>query len=229
MSRRAKCPQSPRFARCRPWGARLSSRFVRPPGERFRPSVIPVNPITHLLVGWSVATASPDARRVDHACVAAASVVPDLDGLGLLAEVATRDSGHPLLWWSQFHHVLGHNIGAAAVVIVIAFSVTRRWLVAALAAASFHLHLLGDLVGARGPDGAQWPIPYILPFSDAPQLTVPWQWALNAWPNVVLTIGLLAYTFWYAWARGRSPLEFVSLRANEAFVAALRDRVPRVA
>ncbi len=23
---------------------------------------------------------------------------------------------------------------------------------------SFHLHLLGDLVGARGPDGDQWPI-----------------------------------------------------------------------
>lgn len=186
-----------------------------------------MNPITHLLVSWTVATFPEDLRRVDRAWVVGAGVVPDIDSLGLFAELATRNSDHPLLWWSEYHHVLGHNLGAGVVVTGAALAFTRRWRVALLSAATFHLHLLGDLVGARGPDGAQWPIPYLLPFSSSMQWTVPWQWALNAWPNVALTIVLLAYMFGYAWARGRSPLELVSLPANDALVRALRRRFPR--
>jgi len=185
-----------------------------------------VNPLTHLFVGWSLATLGRDARRVDRACIVVAGLVPDLDGLGFAAELATRESEHPLLWWSQFHHVLGHNLGAAVLVTAAAFAVSRRGWVAALAAASFHLHLLGDLVGARGPDGAQWPIPYLLPFSATPEWTVSWQWALNAWPNVALTVALLTHAFWIAWSRGISPLELLSQRANDVFVATLRRRVP---
>lgn len=188
-----------------------------------------MNPITHFLVGWSLSTRFPGLGRVDRACVAAAGVLPDLDGLGFIAELATRDSENPLLWWTRFHHVLGHNVLAGFSLVAITPAVSRRWSVAALAAVSFHLHLVGDLIGARGPDGAQWPIPYLLPFSDVPQWTVPWQWALNAWPNVALTIALLAYAFWYAWARGVSPLEFVSERANAAFVDTLRRRVGHAA
>jgi len=202
---------------------------LRDPGDHSSSVQHPLNPVTHLLVGWSLATIGGRFTRADRACVVAAGVVPDVDGLGLVAELATRGSDHPLLWWSQYHHVLGHNVGAAALVTVTALAVSRRWSVAVVAAVSFHLHLLGDLVGARGPDGAQWPIPYHLPFSDGPQWMVRWQWALNAWPNVALTAVLLAYAFWYAWARGLSPLEFVSLRANDAFVITLRRRVPRAA
>ena len=89
---------------------------------------------------------------------------------------------------------------------------------------SFHLHLLGDVIGARGPDGYQWPIPYWWPFSDRWQWSWDGQWALNAWQNFAITIPLLIFAIWLAWKAGRSPLEIVSERANAAFVTALRGR-----
>ncbi len=83
-------------------------------------------------------------------------------------------------------------------------------LTALLVFISFHLHLLCDLIGARGPDGDQWPIPYLKPFSNAIQLTWHGQWALNAWQNFVITGFLLLATFWIAWRYGSSPVELVS-------------------
>ena len=65
---------------------------------------------THLLISWSVAESTPLARR-GRLLVTAAGVVPDIDGLGILAELATKDSSRPLLWWSEYHHVLCHNLG----------------------------------------------------------------------------------------------------------------------
>jgi len=31
---------------------------------------------------------------------------PDLDGLGIIPELLTRNSSHPLLWFSLYHHSL---------------------------------------------------------------------------------------------------------------------------
>ena len=103
---------------------------------------------------------------------------------------------------------------------------TQRWKTAGLAFLSFHIHLFEDLLGSRGPEGYQWPIRYLTPFSRACQLTWRGQWTLNAWPNFAITIGLLLATFYLAWSRGFSPLEMVSLKADVAFVAALRKRIP---
>jgi hypothetical protein len=89
---------------------------------------------------------------------------------------------------------------------------------------SFHLHLFGDLVGSRGPDGYQWPIPYLEPFSGAWQLAWSHQWGLKAWPNVTLTIGLLALTLYWSWRRGRSPVEILSTRADASLARTLRAR-----
>ena len=50
------------------------------------------------------------------------------------------------------------------------------------------------------------------------------QWALNAWPNFLVTGGALALTFFLAWKRGFSPLEMISGRADRVLVDALRDR-----
>jgi hypothetical protein len=67
----------------------------------------------------------------------------------------------------------------------------RRWLTAFLVLVVFHLHLLGDIVGSRGPDGYQWPIPYLYPFSDRWKLIWAGQWELNAWPNILITLLLM--------------------------------------
>ncbi len=183
-----------------------------------------MSPITHLLVGWAIANTAPLTSR-DRALVTIAGVIPDVDGLGLVAEVLTRNAETPLEWWSRYHHVLGHNIAFAAVVAgAVVLLSARRGVTALLAFASFHLHLLGDLVGARGPEGHQWPIPYLLPFSDSWQLTWEGQWALNGWPNFVVTGVFLGLAFHLAWRRGFSPLEMVSRRADDAFVRSLRQR-----
>jgi hypothetical protein len=186
-----------------------------------------MSPITHFLMGWAVANMVPSLTKRERAFVTLASVVPDIDGLGIIAEKLTQNSSHPLNWWSDYHHILGHNIGFALLVSVVAAAFGRQKLkVLLLVFLSFHLHLIGDLVGARGPDGDQWPIPYLLPFSNHMQLTWSGQWALNAWPNIVVTAALIATTVVLARVRGFSPLEMFSAKADTAFVRALRNRFP---
>jgi inner membrane protein len=185
-----------------------------------------MNIITHALVGWALATAIPDLSRQEKSWVVAFSVAPDLDGLGLFAEAATRSSTSPLFWWSEYHHLLLHNLLFALLLSFAAAALTRRVLLGIAVFGSVNLHFLCDLAGSRGPNGYPWPLYYLWPFSDRPALTVPWQWQLNAWPNVVISLVLLGYMFWLARKRGTSPLELVSARANGAFVAALRQRFP---
>ena len=153
--------------------------------------------------------------------------MPDIDGLVIIADRLSRNSNHPLNWWGDYHHTLGHNFGFAIVVAAIAAILAKqRVKTALLVLLSFHLHLLADLVGARGPDGDQWPIPYLLPFSNQLELVWSGQWALNAWPNMVITAVLIGIMLLLARRRGFSPLEMVSSTADALFVRALRTRFP---
>jgi inner membrane protein len=181
-----------------------------------------VSPVTHLLVGWMVAQAG--RTRKERAVIALTGVAPDIDGIGIVPEVLTAHSQHPLLWFSQYHHVLGHNIGFAVLVAVVAYLLCRSWKVTMLVFLSFHLHLFCDLIGARGPEGYQWPLPYLSPFSDKWQLVWSAQWRLNAWPNFAITFALLSATFYLAWRRGFSPVEMMSKKWDAEFVATLRKR-----
>ncbi|MGC2741840.1 MAG: metal-dependent hydrolase [Candidatus Angelobacter sp.] len=209
-----------------------------------------MSPVTHFFAGWLLASVSPTGRpttltRREKALVVAAAVVPDIDGIGIVPELLTRNTSHPLLWFSEYHHSL-HTLAFALVCTLAAYiiagplatvgplptpgpdpnftfgpvirkpqSPSRRspshpGLTAFLVFISFHLHLLCDLIGARGPDGDQWPIPYLKPFSNAIHLTWHGQWALNAWQNFLITGIFLLATFWIAWRYGNSPLELVS-------------------
>ncbi len=162
-----------------------------------------MSPVTHFLTGWVLANSASLSRR-ERALVTLACVVPDIDGLGIVAEYMTRNSRHPIEWFSTYHHSL-HSLPFAIVVAAVTFALaTQRWKTASLAFLSFHIHLLEDLVGSRGPDGYQWPIPYLAPFSRACELTWRGQWALDAWPNFAITISLLLMTFYLARKRGFS-------------------------
>lgn len=183
-----------------------------------------MSPVTHLLVGWTVANFADRPR--DRALIMLAGVAPDLDGLGAIPEVLTAGSANPLPWFTEYHHVLGHNVAFAATVAIIVWIWSRDWRVMALASVSFHLHLLGDVVGARGPDGYAWPIPYLLPFSQRGQWEWSGSWALNAWPNVLITVVLLVLTFYLAARRGFSPLEWFFPKGDKALVHAIRARFP---
>ncbi len=182
-----------------------------------------MSPATHFLTGWVLANSASLGRK-ERALVTLAGVVPDIDGLGIVAEYLTHNSRHPLEWFSTYHHSL-HSLLFAVVVAVVSFALaTLRWKTAGLAFLSFHIHLLEDVLGSRGPDGYQWPIPYFMPFSRANDLRWHGQWALNAWPNFAITIALLFVTFYLAWWRGVSPLEMVSRKADSVFVATIRKR-----
>jgi hypothetical protein len=201
-----------------------------------------MSPVTHFFAGWLLASVYPTGNPTpltsrEKILVVAAAVAPDIDGLGLLPELLTRNSSHPLMWFSQYHHSL-HTLAFALICTLAAFLIasnfgnssdhpatTDPWLTAALVFISFHLHLLCDLIGARGPDGYQWPIPYLKPFSNAMQLTWHGQWALNGWQNFAFTGLLLLTTLWLAWKYNTSPLELVSQPANHAFTQVLRQRL----
>lgn len=208
-----------------------------------------MSPVTHFLAGWVLAegwsaSGRGPLRRREKAVIVAAGVAPDIDGLGIIPELLTRHTSHPLLWFSEYHHSL-HTLPFAVVVIVIAYLVcawrssipgsairelpasSHPARTAMLAFLSFHLHLLCDLIGARGPDGYPWPIPYLKPFSNSLQLAWRGQWALNGWQNFAITGALLLATFWLAWRDGSSPLELVSEKWNREFVATLRRRFGR--
>ncbi len=186
-----------------------------------------MSPVTHFLVSW-VLVAPVRLPNRDAALAVFAGVAPDLDGLGIVPEVLTRHSAHPLPWFSEYHHILGHNLAFALVVTSFVFAAAvRRWRAALWACACFHLHLFCDLIGARGPDGDPWPIPYWLPFSHGGAWTWSGQWALNAWPNVLITFAALVFVFVFAWKTGSSPLQLFSVTANREFVVALHARIPR--
>ena len=184
-----------------------------------------MNPASHFLISWTVANTADISRR-DRVLVTLCGVIPDIDGVGIIAELLTENTSMPLIWYSKYHHVLGHNLGLGLLLAAVVFSLSlRRWVSAVLALIAFHLHLLGDIVGSRGPDGYQWPIPYFFPFSTDWTLTWVGQWELNAWPNILVTLLLLALTLYIAWKRGRSPLEMISRKADTALVAGLRKRL----
>ena len=186
-----------------------------------------MSPITHGLISWSVANTSRLGRK-DRTIVTIAGVLPDLDGAGLIFDFFSRNSPQQLDLWSKYHHVLCHNIGFYIIIAIAAYLLSdRRWTTSILVGICFHLHLLCDFIGSRGPDGYQWPIQYFLPFSDSWPLTWVHQWPLNAWPNIFITILALSVTFYLAWKRGVSPLEIVSCRANRVFVDVIRKRFGR--
>ena len=85
------------------------------------------------------------------------------------------------------------------VIAALAFAIAvQKWKTNLLALLSFHVHLFEDVLGSRGPDGYQWPISYLAPFSSSLPLAWQGQWGLNAWPNVLIAVVLLLVTLWLA-------------------------------
>lgn len=188
-----------------------------------------MNPITHLLASWTMAEVTGLDER-DRAVVSWAGVAPDLDGLGAVADLSARLLGFsdPALY-GRFHHVLFHGLFGAVLLPAIGLAFARRRLAAFLwAFAAVHLHLACDLAGSRGPAAEDiWPIHYLGPFTDA--VTVSWsgQWPLNAWPNIIFTLVLLAFAFFRAATTGHSPVSLFSARGHVAVVTAIQSRLQR--
>ncbi|MBN8524938.1 MAG: metal-dependent hydrolase [Planctomycetes bacterium] len=163
---------------------------------------------THAMLSWLLAEAAPQQRfdRRARAAIALAGIAPDLDGLGAPVEILSKGA---LPWFTDYHHRILHNGLAAVAVAVLAWAWCRRdWRVGLMAFVAMHLHFLCDLLGSRGPDGHDWPIPYLAPFSGW-ELRWSGQWALNAWPNIAVTLAALVAISWLGARRGRTPVEIL--------------------
>lgn len=189
-----------------------------------------MSPVTHLFASWAVAVRTTDNLR-DRRLVTLAGVLPDLDGGGMLVDLARRalGRGDDFFFYQRYHHVLLHGIlGAVVIGLVLAWFGERRGRVFVLAVLVAHVHFVCDLVGSRGPTPLDvWPIHYLGPVSDGWTWVWRGQWALDAWPNRVLTLGLFAGCLVLSVRLGDSPVGVFHRRADAVFVSVLRGWVRR--
>ncbi len=189
-----------------------------------------MHPITHFLGSWTLGdNVVVDLR--DRNLITWAGVLPDLDGLGVALDAGQKLLGQPSSWhYGDYHHQLFHGLpGALLLPAILAPWGRRKLRVAAFGFLAVHLHLLCDVVGSRGPDATDiWPIWYLAPLSD--RLAIIWsgQWPVNAWPNILITLVLLAYVFWAGLVRGHSVVGVFSKTADTLVVETFRARWTRV-
>lgn len=179
-----------------------------------------MNIITHALMGWSAGVRLGQHGK-DMALLAMASMIPDIDGVGAVIDIV---NGGEAEFFTQYHHKFGHSILFCLLLMPVVYWLSRKNLrLTAWFAGIFHLHLVCDIIGARGPDGYQWPLYYLWPFSEA-GITWSGQWYINAWPNILLTV-LLIFDFLKQSARvGFTPLFLVSRGADYVLVNTLQKR-----
>ena len=183
-----------------------------------------MSPLTHLLASWVIAAKTTDNPR-DCRLVTLAGILPDVDGLGLVVDLATKALGYKgtHLYW-RYHHVLLHGaFGAILIAGLLACFARQRWRVGLLALVVFHLHLLCDFIGSRGPSPEDlWPILYFAPFDK--NLLWVWrgQWRLDGWQNRVICISLFLSALWLAPVWGHSFVGVFNRRVDGVFVAVLR-------
>ncbi len=111
-----------------------------------------MNPEAHLLASWVIAAKTTTNPR-DCRLVALAGILPDADGLGVVADLVGPVFGHRrTFFYPEYHHYLLHSLfGAVVITCLLTCFARQKWRVGLLSLGVFHLHLLCDLVGSRGP------------------------------------------------------------------------------
>ena len=184
-----------------------------------------MSPATHFFMSWVIAAKTTDNPR-DCRLVMLAGILPDLDGLGLIPDVVTRALGYRgTMYYEHYHHFLLHGIyGGVAIAVLLACFARHRWRVLLLALLVFHLHLLCDIAGSRGPEPEDlWPIFYDGPFNKNWMWLWKGQWPLDAWRNRILSAVLFVWSLQIAVQRGYSFVGVFNRRLDEKFVAVLRQ------
>lgn len=185
-----------------------------------------MSPITHFIGSWLVASATVNNPR-DRRLVTLAGIIPDADGLGIAADVVkslvtSQELAFP--YYQRFHHLWLHGWPGALFAAVLLGSLGRQRLrVGFWCLIVFHLHLLCDLAGSRGPSPADlWPICYGEPLFRHPIWFWKEQWKLDGWQNQSISLVLFGLMLWLATKRGYSCVEVFSARVDAIFVVTLQ-------
>jgi inner membrane protein len=183
-----------------------------------------MTPGAHFLASWICATGLPLERR-ERRLVTLAGVSPDLDGLGVAADLITRGRTD---WYGTWHHLLCHNLAFAILFSVLAGAMVKghRLRTITLAFLMVHGHFLLDLIGSKGRDGDLWPIPYLVPFSRTFELSWRGAWYLDSWQNLVFLTGCFVIALALAVRQRRSFIEVVSYRLDRELFLAVSRRWP---
>jgi len=174
-----------------------------------------MSPIAHAELGWLLAVPVARDRRT-RVWGAVAGMLPDLDGLTVLAY--PWDAGDA---YARYHHLLTHGFVAALITFVIALATGgsgQRLRVGLVALASFHLHLLCDLMGS----GKGWPFAYAYPLSDKMIEPFQWGWELASWQNMLIAVTASFAILAVGATRGYSIVELFSKKWDAMFVEVLR-------
>lgn len=178
--------------------------------------------VVHFVGSWLVASAVADNPR-DRGLITLAGILPDADGLGIVADFARSmitGKENNFQYYQQYHHILLHGWPGAIVVSLLLMCFARKKLSTLIwCLVAFHLHLLCDLIGSRGPDiGDLWPICYSEPLFRHPIWFWKHQWKLDGWQNQGIFFVLFIASLWVAVKKGHSFLEVISRRMDEVFV-----------
>lgn len=185
-----------------------------------------MSPSNHFIASWLVAAVTTDNPR-DRKLVTLAGVLPDLDGFGLLLDIknALASGGENTFhYYHKYHHYLLHGwFGALIVSGTLTIFARRKPRAFLLCLLTFHLHLLCDLIGSRGPELKDlWPIAYGEPFSTHPFWQWSGQWPLDGWRNQWFFAIVFTCALCLSAKKGFSFLEFFGRRVDSTFVSLLQ-------
>ena len=186
-----------------------------------------MSPLTHFVGSWLIASATTDNSR-DRKLVTLAGVLPDADGLGAIADVVgsmITGKENTFQYYQQYHHLLLHGWPGAIVVSALLTCFARqRMQVAVMCLVVFHLHLLCDLIGSRGPGPNDlWPICYSEPLFRHPIWFWKGQWKLDGWQNQTIFVVIFGASLLVAVKKGYSFVEILGSRLDSVFVKVLQQ------
>ncbi|SET80313.1 metal-dependent hydrolase [Stigmatella erecta] len=168
-----------------------------------------MNPLVHAELSWLGAQGLRERR--DRLLVTCAGLAPDLDGLSLLGGEAA---------YARYHHVLFHGYAGALLTAAVCAALARqRGAVALLSLATFHLHLLCDLLGS----GPGWGIVYFWPTSPR-EFFWRGQWDLASWQNALVGLGASLACLACALRWRRTVVELLSPRWDAEVTRTVRRR-----
>ncbi len=160
---------------------------------------------THALLGWNAGNLIPRFGARERFFCMAASLLPDLDGLSMIAGWEV---------YLDYHHVLGHNL-----LFIVVASTLLAWFSKPRILSFFtylvlmHIHLLMDYFGS----GEGWTISYFWPFSNH-EFGTHLAWEFYSWQN--LTAGGLMILWMLAIIvfQRRTPLEYPMPKLDKQLV-----------
>jgi len=183
-----------------------------------------LSPATHLLGSWIIAAKTTGNAR-DCRLVTLAGILPDADGVGLIADIISGlFGGRQTHLYGHYHHYLLHGaLGGILIAALVTGFARQRWRVLLPALLVFHLHLLCDFVGSRGPAPEDlWPVFYFGPFDKDPMWVWRGQLRLDGWFNRGLSAALFLWALWLPVRLGHSVVGVFNRRVDQVFVGVLR-------